>query len=313
MNRYRNAYDRLNSQLNVVSQNENRSKIGLYINALWYFIRYGITPNEYLGWNCWRYSKSVIKSFYTARDSARYEKHFNNPASSHLFNNKVDFNTTFSEFVKREWIFTSNSSKMQIAEFIANHKKMVVKPIGLSSGKGIYTIESTSQWKGDDGFLIEDYIQQHPALSKLNPSSVNSVRVYTLRRKNGTPSILSASIRVGGEGADVDNYHAGGCGYPIDIETGVIYLPGTDIKGNSYLYHPTTGEKMIGFEIPNWKDLIEFVFKAMEVVPQARLLAWDVAVLQDGFEMIEGNYNGDPGFLQAPSKQGKKLDIIKEL
>lgn len=32
----------------------------------------------------------------------------------------------------------------------------------------------------------------------------------------------------------------------------------------------------------------------------------DVAVLEDAFEFIEGNYMGDPGALQALDKEGKK-------
>lgn len=70
---------------------------------------------------------------------------------------------------------------------------------------------------------------------------------------------------------------------------------------------------MIGFQIPQWADLKKFVYDAMEVIPQARLLAWDVAILSDGFEMIEGNYNGDPGFMQAPSKIGTKRIITSNL
>ena len=154
---------------------------------------------------------------------------------------------------------------------------------------------------------------QHPKISELNPSSVNSIRVYTLQKKDKTPLILSASIRVGGRGADVDNYHAGGVGYPIDIESGIVYKPGTGIDGTEYIYHPSTGVKMVGFEIPNWQRLKQFVYDAIMVIPQARLLAWDVAVLENGFEMIEGNYNGDPGFMQAPSKVGKKRIIKKNL
>lgn len=161
--------------------------------------------------------------------------------------------------------------------------------------------------------LIEEFVEQHPFLSQLNPTSVNTIRIYTLVKKDGSCTILSASIRVGGKGAEVDNYHSGGCGYPIDIETGIIYQPGTDIKGNSRIFHPSTGVKMVGLEIPNWNGLKQFVSEAMKVIPETRLIAWDVAVLQDGFEMIEGNCNGDPGFMQAPSKQGKKKEILKEL
>lgn len=68
---------------------------------------------------------------------------------------------------------------------------------------------------------------------------------------------------------------------------------------------------MIGFEVPNWQDLIDFIFRATQVFPTSRMIAWDVAVLENGFEMIEGNYNGDPGFMQTPSNTGKKRKIMR--
>ena len=68
---------------------------------------------------------------------------------------------------------------------------------------------------------------------------------------------------------------------------------------------------MIGFEVPNWQDFIGFIFRATQVFPTSRMMAWDVAVLENGFEMIEGNYNGDPGFMQTPSNSGKKREILK--
>ena len=315
MGRFVDAFNRLKKEVSRVAKTENVSDLDLYLNAAFCFLRYGITPNEYLGWNCWRYSKRMLKSFYTARTSYKCERVFNEPQYAHFFDNKVDFNKKFSSFVKRDWIFTPEVENEDVSRFINSHPKVVIKPIGLSSGRGIYCIES-SNWTGEieiENALIEEFVTQHPLLEQLNPSSVNTIRVYTLAKKDGIPVVLSASIRVGGKGSEVDNYHAGGCGYPIDVSSGIIFMPGTDIKGGRHIFHPSTGIQMVGFKIPNWDELKQFVFKAMKVVPECRLIAWDVAVLANGFEMIEGNCNGDPGFMQAPSKQGMKSVILKEI
>ena len=85
---------------------------------------------------------------------------------------------------------------------------------------------------------------------------------------------------------------------------------GRAITGENCLYHPGTGTKVIGFEVPNWQDLIDFIFRATQVFPTSRMIAWEVAVLEDGFEMIEGNYNGDLGFMQSPSNEGKMRKIL---
>ena len=152
---------------------------------MWCFVRFGITPNEYLGWNCWRYSNRTLKSFYTARNSTKYESRFNNQSYAHFFDNKVDFNKKFTQFVKREWIYTKESSEAEIAIFMQNHKKVIAKPIGLSSGRGIHVVDKGTNLRGATykDCLLESFIKQHPQMSELNSSSVNSVRVYTLTKK----------------------------------------------------------------------------------------------------------------------------------
>lgn len=180
----------------------------------------------------------------------------------------------------------------------------------MSSGHGIHVYKGeTVDELIEQSCMLEEFVEQAQELSTLNPSSVNTVRVYTVLDKKGDAHILSASLRVGGKGSEVDNYHSGGVGYPIDPETGVIMAAGADILGRRYLYHPGTGAKTIGFEIPRWEQLKSFVFSACTVTPKARLIAWDIAVLTDGFELIEGNYDGDPGFMQTPSGEGQLITI----
>lgn len=121
---------------------------------------------------------------------------------------------------------------------------------------------------------------------------------------------MSALIRVGGTGAEVDNYHSGGVAYPIDTDTGVVSGAGITINGSKVFFHPSSGMKVVGFQIPNWESLRQYVLDLNSVVDGARLIAWDIAVLNDGFELIEANYNGDPGLMQAPFQEGKKRIIV---
>lgn len=63
----------------------------------------------------------------------------------------------------------------------------------------------------EDNFLIQKYVQQHPFYAKFNPSSLNTMRVYTYRSvKDDSIHVLNAMLRVGKEGAMVDNMSRGG-------------------------------------------------------------------------------------------------------
>lgn len=197
---------------------------------------------------------------------------------------------------------------------------MIVKPTNLSSGRGIFAvladeikdIEGLCNRTRVDKCLIEEFITQHPDISRLNSNTVNTVRVYTIIDAFGKCNIIFAAIRVGSSQGDVDNFHNGGVGYAIDLDTGIIKQQGVDIVGKQYIYHPSSNVLMLGYKIPMWLELKAFVLSAAKIFPKARYIGWDVAITQNGFEMVEGNYMADPGLLQALDKQGK-YQVFKEM
>lgn len=326
-NKYQEAFKRMWKSLDKVSVYYQKSKYWFLFDAFYAYIRYGVTPNEYIGFCFFKLSRLERNRFYTARHQARYENKFNAPAMADKFNRKELTNVVFKDYIKRKWIYTASSSEEKIINFINSHEKIIIKPIGLSSGKGIFTVTGNKNQKYDylleklqvsslsgTELLIEEFIKQHPKMASLNSSSVNTIRIFTVRsKKDGVVDIISASIRVGGQGKDVDNYHAGGVGYPLDITTGVVKGAGADIVGGRHLYHPGTNIKVIGFEVPNWNKLLNIIPSLCDVVPDGRLIAWDIAVVLDNFELIEANYLGDPGFMQTPSLEGFKKQILKYL
>ena len=312
--RYKVAINRLKNSINYISSEYHCRKTRIWIDALWSYIRYGVTPAEYIGFGFYKWGGLTKKQFYTARHSYKFEKLFNDPAYKNIFWDKEKFNEEFREWVNRDWIFCGNSSKENVEKFLNNHPSVIVKPTSLSSGHGIHKFNEEKDSVViliKEKCLLEEFVTQHHEMAKLNPTSVNTIRVYTVMDKKGQVHILTASIRVGGSGAVVDNYHSGGVGYPLDVKSGVVCGAGVDINGTEHLFHPGNDEKVIGFQVPNWDGLCEFIFSACKHLKGARLIAWDVAVLEDGFEMIEGNYEGDPGFMQSPSKKGMYYQILR--
>lgn len=308
---YTNGLKRLTQTLTPIAERYGKPKVVFWLDYFWSYIRYGITPNQYVGFRIYEKSGRERAEFYTHRQHKAFEKKLNDPAHYWTFWNKQEFNEAFSDFIHRDWVYCEGKTPEDIQEFLDDHTKVMVKPTSASSGHGIhvYKGESITELISQKA-LLEEFVVQHHKMSELNPSSVNTVRVYTILDKSNTPHILSASIRVGGVNSEVDNFHSGGVGYPLDVEHGVVMAAGRTITGENCLYHPGTGTKMIGFEVPNWADLVDYIFRATQVFPTARMIAWDVAVLEDGFEMIEGNYNGDPGFMQSPSNEGKRRKIL---
>ena len=150
-----------------------------------------------------------------------------------------------------------------------------------------------------DESIIEEYIVQHDEMMKICPTSVNTVRVTTINY-NGECRFLYSVFRMG-QGAVVDNFHAGGIAATVDIETGIVCTDAADLEGNTYAEHPVTKVKVKGFRIPHWEKILDACRKATGRVKGVDLVGWDFAVTNDGVELIEGNSGASYVVAQIPN------------
>ena len=68
---------------------------------------------------------------------------------------------------------------------------------------------------------------------------------------------------------------------------------------------------MMGFHIPNWKELVSQVLKAAEMVPEMLFLGWDIAVTEEGFDFVEANIGQSSSVLQLDHKG--KLEMMRKI
>lgn len=152
-----------------------------------------------------------------------------------------------------------------------------------------------------DDYLLEAYCVQGQFENELFPDSVNTLRMVTAENKSGDIVLLYALQRMGMvPNSCVDNACAGGIFARIDSDTGRMDAGLTHGGINSYrenvgvaryAVHPTTGCAIEGRMIPNWDAL-----KAQLLHLHGRLrflglplIAWDVALTDEGFTIIEAN------------------------
>jgi hypothetical protein len=120
--------------------------------------------------------------------------------------------------------------------------------------------------------------------------SVNTLRITTVLDKEGIAHIIKTSFRCGIGDTIIDNYHAGGVMYPINNQYGRIEESGlSDSLGDNIFIHPGTNYFMLGREIPFLREAFLMVQDAAGTIPQVRFVGWDVAILDTGPELIEGN------------------------
>lgn len=164
---------------------------------------------------------------------------------------------------------------------------------------------------GNQHYLLEEFCQQSKFEMELFPDAVNTLRIVTAMHKDGTFEILAAMHRMGAVAKTcVDNAGPGGLFSHIDIETGEMssaesYSPKlwTDENGNRRFFskHPVTGFQLEGTKIPGWENIkseIISLHKKM-IFTGLKLIAWDIALTDNGPVVIEANSSCGLHFLQT--------------
>lgn len=306
-------------------------KIGLMIDVLWEHVRYGTEIQDYFQYEFFNLKNKERRNYMTFSKLRYTMRICNDLDKREIFDDKALFNKTFKEFLNRDWLDITSATFEEFQEFIGKHPMFFAKARTGMFGKyaGRYeadthkteteTRQLFEQLK-TNSCIIEQIITQHPTLKKFNETSVNTLRVVTLRCADGNPKVMAGVLRIGRKGKTADNFHHYGIAATIDVATGIVDSWGIDREFKRYLIHPDTGERIIGFEIPSWDKVVDIVSRAAMVVPEVRYVGWDVAVDGAGnVQLIEGNFGADPDVTQMPCRIGRwplfdcELKAMKEV
>lgn len=205
---------------------------------------------------------------------------------------------------------------VSFSEFAEQHGRFMIKPIDLYCGYGIQILEKPLTildikqiiQNYQNGFVLDELINQNKIMSKLHHNSVNTVRIVTVNYGD-TIEIKWPFMRIGVGESVVDNAGAGGIIVAID-KSGRTYAAG-DEKRNSYSVHPETKAHIIGFEIPKWKELCTLCKEMAAICPDCHIMGWDMAFTNNNeWVVVECNY-GPNLVSQFATGVGIKQEFVK--
>lgn len=153
--------------------------------------------------------------------------------------------------------------------------------------------------------LLQPRLVNHSALRPLSPKALSTIRVMTIRRPREAPRFLAAVLRMGTGDATADNFAQGGIASAIDADTGVIGVArriDEQYRTHVYQAHPDTGVPFAGYRVPFWSESVRLALDAHARLGQIACVGWDVAVLEDGPVLIEGNWNPCTKLLQVATQ-----------
>lgn len=141
--------------------------------------------------------------------------------------------------------------------------------------------------------IIESVIKQTHQFASFNATSVNTIRFMTTLFPSGEARVIAAILKIGRNGACVDNAGSGGnIDASVDLETGEInnvmqYDGWRNIHAIDL--HPDTGVKLNGILIDNWDKIKAEVIKYQQSFPWCKAAGWDIAITDDGPIVVEVN------------------------
>ena len=282
--------------------------------------RFGADFQEYLVFEFYARNTFGREEFITNKKRYEYYHLLNDDDNFLLFEDKKKTYEIFGEYYGRDVLPIDDAAdKDKFLDFAEKHSSFMYKPVGGAEGRGIQKIVLNSKEEAsnffdniiDKGrFLAEEIIIQDKRMAALNPNSVNTVRVPAMICK-GEIKIFHPFFRIGVGDAVVDNNGFGGIAASVDAETGIIYTRGLTKKGHWYLKHPDTNAQIVGFQIPEWDSLIKLTKKLTPTVKGTRYIAWDFALTEKGWIVVEANALGGVCPLQGQDKIGRKYELLE--
>lgn len=129
---------------------------------------------------------------------------------------------------------------------------------------------------GAGDWLLEVALAQDAPVGVLNPETINTYRVLTVRSR-GALHAASTVLRVGRAGAVVDNVNAGGLMVGVDAE-GFLSARAHDGDGRPYERHPDHGYAFAGTRAAPARLAHDAALAVHDTMPDMDLVSSDVAM-----------------------------------
>lgn len=288
-------------------------RAGLMLDVLWERLRYGTEILDYFQYSFYNLKSCERRNYVTFYKLRYMMKICNNPEHRYIFDQKPEFDKTFAEYLKRDFLNAQDADEAEFRRFIGDKDHFFVKQPDGMFGTGVSKIyvrdienisTTFNEYKGKK-YLLEETLTQCKEIAEFNDTSINTLRVVTVRKADGDVQVMGGLFRVGRKGKVADNFHHMGIAAFLD-PCGVVCTTGVDKHNDRYVFHPDSGKQIVGFKVPMWDQVVDTVSRAAQVVPDVRYIGWDVVITEDyQVALVEGNPGADPDAEQITTGQGR--------
>ena len=291
------------------------------LDMKFWFYAYGYNPSEYITYGFQSKTYEERRSYISDRESVCLGHHLNDIFALRIFMDKAKTYERFQKYFNRDCITVEKHSSYEVfCDFVQAHPIFVKKNVGESCGRSVELFDATGrdlkalfeEFGQSSKLILEERIEQSEHLAELNASSVNTVRCFTLKTRDGIV-IPWTLMKIGRDGSFVDNGGAGGLLVGIDPETGVFNTDARDEYGFSFDKHPDSGITFQGFRLPEWDKMIAICKEMAELEPLVPWIGWDMTYTNQGWVVVEGNSMSEVIGPQSTMQRGIRCEFDKHL
>lgn len=171
-----------------------------------------------------------------------------------------------------------------------NHDYLIKPSIETGSGRNIASIGKSEKGirlneeeikseeifrRYKENYSVQEILKQSKTLFRVNPSAMNTARIYTVRIGDEIV-YMNSFMRFGINGKIIDNVGAGGiyCGINPD---GSLTTIGYDIFTNPVEEHPETKIKFSDIKLPDFDKMQEKAIQMHRRLSYFRFASWDIS------------------------------------
>lgn len=326
--RLRSITDVIDAEMPNATREEKQD---VFFRSLYDYWVYGNSIKEEFGFDFANKTHEEKMEYITYRNRFLYMYHLNDPQTRHILDNKWEAYNLMKRYYRRDAIVIRDESDYDaFCAFVKEHPRFVVKPLGMSGGKGVHkeSAENTDaktlfrqildergeltakyHYGNASAMMLEEMIVQAPEMARLHPASVQSIRLVTIRTGDKV-HFWYPRLHIGVKGDFQSNAAAGGITALVDPETGIVTSHGWCKDGSEYEIHPDTDIPIRGLQMPAWEELVDIANDLMRnVVPEIRYVGWDLAYSDKGWCIIEGNWAGEFVGDQLSAERGLRKEL----
>jgi hypothetical protein len=156
-------------------------------------------------------------------------------------------------------------------------------------------------------YVVRPLVRNHPELTDLCGGVLSTLRILTCRNEVGGFEATHAVFKMARRpNVQVDNASSGAIAARVDLATGELGRAtnlGLSRDNGWWDRHPMSGAVITGRKLSQWDEALDVALRAHAAFPDLAIVGWDIALLEEGVFVVEGNKGPGIDLMQRAQRE----------